>query len=389
MSAVTMPTATVQQVSSRDPAGIGFLLSVVAKRTYTVADGGVCAASQRQLPLVTSPEWSPEDANLLLADMDVLPLKPRTDIVLMGHAYSDGAAQSKGLEVRLRVGRREKTVLVVGPRRCALSATGALVISAAGSFERMPLDFRHAYGGRDRAAEARYGNPLAPLEPFVEGTGVSTSNQSPYLYPKNPCGKGYLIEATRTAVEMIEMPNLEDPLDPLTPDRLVVGHEGRWVYMPVPQGLGWTNWGWYPRALFGGLRQEFTTENASIPEVTRGHVPRDLLEEKPGALEKHILRFANGAPIDLQVPYLVGDETLEITNAHPTERTWRIRLPGRPRSMAIDGRGGKLVSVTPVLQTVIVEPDASRVVLVWRGTGPAKRPYFPDELGGMPLLVTW
>lgn len=387
MTVITTPTGTVQQVCSRTPEGNGSLLSLIAKRTYTVAPGGTLVPSEAQLPLSREPTPSRADSNLLTADIDVLPLKPRTDVIVHGHAHGDGKV--RGLEIRLRVGRFEKKVMVVGPRRCTLSATGGIVVSQAEPFEKIPLSFTHAYGGRDRAAEAIHGNPLAALAPFLAGTGIDASNQSPYLYPRNPCGKGYLVEATPTAVDLVEMPNLEDPRDPLTPDRLVVGHPDRWIYMPMPQGLDWMSWGWFPRALFGGLRQDFAVENTPIPEVARGHVPQSLVHRTPEAVQENVLRFTNGAPIDLQLPHLAGDEDIEITHAHARERTWKIRLPGRPRRMSIDGREGKLIPTTPVLQTVLVEPDASRVVLVWCGTGPARRPYFPDELAKMPLLVEW
>jgi len=387
MKKTTEPCETVRQLSTNE--GGEWFLSVVAKRTYLLAPTGDCLLAEEQIPLALEPVPSPLDPNLLDQDLDLIPLKPRTDVVLRGHAYAGSARP--GIEVSLRVGRHEKQVIVTGNRRCTLSSAGRILVSAPEPFEVMPIGFAQAYGGRDRGAEALHGNPFAVFDKYLQGTGIDASNQSPYVYPRNPCGKGYLIEATRAAVEVCEMPNLEDPLDLLTPDRMVVGDPERWIYMPIPQGFGWVNWGWFPRAAFGGLRQEYASAPLPIPEVERGWLPRKVLEiKKQTELPmEHVLRFGNGAPLDMQLPHLEGGETVELVHLHRDAPKLKFRLPDPPSKMCIDGREGKLVSTNPLLQTVLIEPDASRLTLVWRGTGPARRPYFPDELMKMPLLVEW
>jgi hypothetical protein len=383
---ITSPGPIVQQVSVADTSG--WRLSVLAKRTYRVGDTGQYIVSEQQIPLSTTARASRSHANLLDDDLDLIPGKPKTDVVVLGHAYAH--PHRNGLNVTVHVGRHRKSISVTGNRRCGLSRTGGIVISDAEVFERIPATFSYAYGGRDRAAESVRGNPFSALAPYLVGTNVDAGNQSPYLYPRNPCGKGYLIEATRDAVEQCELPNLEDPHDLLTPDRLVVGHPDRWIYMPMPQALGWMNWGWFPRAAFAGLVPEYRLESSPIPEVARGLMPREVLEKTGrNRLPEHVARFGNGAPIDLQLPFLVGDEEIELTHLHPTKKHWRFRLPGRPKRICTDGRNGKLNETTPVLQTVLIEPDENRVTVVWRGSAPALRPYFPEELAKMPLLVEW
>ncbi|NUQ78971.1 MAG: DUF2169 domain-containing protein [Polyangiaceae bacterium] len=389
MTTLTAPSPTVRQLSlAIDPAN--FALSVVVKRTYSVADDGHCVVAGEQAPLSEDIEESPSDPHLVEQDLDLIPFKPRTDVVVAGHAYADGKA---GTIAAVTVQGKRKEILVVGDRRATLSATGGVVISRAEPFEKMPVSFARAYGGRDRVAEAKYGNPFALLGKYLEGSPINVDLQSPFLYPKNPCGKGYLVELARDAVEACALPNLEDPRDPLTPDRLVVGDPDRWIYMPIPQSLGWVSLGWYPRLAFGGVIPDYEAADRPIPEVERGLLPKEVLrapESEADAPPREITsRVANGAPLDLQFPYLDADEAIELQNLHPRRKKWIVRLPGEKPKIWTDGRNGKLNATSPVMHSVMLEPDQGRVTVVWRGSAPAIRPYFDDELLSMPLRVEW
>jgi hypothetical protein len=389
VTTIVAPTATAKQLSLSIEAS-HFALCVLAKRTYTVTDDGACVVADEQVPLSDSVVENRDDRNLVEIDFELLPYKPRTDVVVLGHAYADRKA---GTIASITVGSRRKEILVVGDRRAMLSATGRIVISSSDPFEKMPVSFAYAYGGRDRAAEAKYGNPIASLQKFLSGTHFNADNQSPFLYPKNPCGKGYLVELTKEAVEMCSLPNLEDPADPLTPDRLVVGHPNAWIYMPMPQGLGWVSMGWYPRLAFGGIWPDFERSDRPIPEIKKGLLPKDAFRvpESEADIPPRDYRYgiANGAPLDLQFPYLAANETIVLQNLHPRQKSWTVRLPGQKPKLWTDGRNGKLNPTNPVLHAVTIEPDKSRVTVVWRGAAPAIRPYFDEELSTMPLMVQW
>jgi hypothetical protein len=390
MPPVTLSYETVRQLSSPTSES-AFALSVLAKRTYTVADDGTCIVADRQIPLYDEVVTHPEKSNLLQHDLDLIPGKARTDVIVSGHAYSSG--REPAIVASVAIGERRKEVLVVGPRRCSLSAAGRVVISAAEPFERIPVSFLRAYGGRDQAAEEKYGNPFAQLAPFLAGTAVDVDLHSPFLYPKNLCGTGFLVEASRDAVERCVLPNLEDPRDLLTPDRLVVGHPARWIYMPIPQGLGWVTWGWFPRLAWSGIWPDYEKMDRPIPEIEKGLLPPEVLADPAGdehmPTHPHAARIANGAPLDLQFPHLRPDTSIELTHLHPRRARWVIRLPGHKPKIWTDGRNGKLNATDPVIQTVTIEPDEARVTVVWCGSAPAIRPYFPQELTTMPLLVEW
>jgi hypothetical protein len=42
-----------------------------------------------------------------------------------------------------------------------------------------------------------------------------------------------------------------------------------------------------------------------------------------------------------------------------------------------------------VLHHVVIRPDDDRVILLWRGHAPTRRPYMPEELDRMPYRVEW
>jgi hypothetical protein len=211
---------------------------------------------------------------------------------------------------------------------------------------------------------------------------------SPYVYPRNPSGAGFLIEATPEAVETLRLPQLEDPEDLLTPDHLASGSTGRWPLMPLPQGFDWVDPGSFPRSAYWGILPPYDALEKPIAEVARGYAPADLMKEGP-VLEKFSFRVANGAPLGLQLPYLRGDEECLLVNLHPRHPQFAFRLPGFRPKLSTDGRNGKLKKTDVVLHTVVIEPDESRISMVWRGSAPALRPYLPQELETMPFGVDW
>lgn len=76
--------------------------------------------------------------------------------------------------------------------------------------------------------------------------------------------------------------------------------------------------------------------------------------------------------------YYRGDEELSLVNLHPEHAKLRTRLPSlRIRAFARDDRGDFRALVMQ-LDTVVVEPDADRVLLTWRGHTPVREDDFED-----------
>lgn len=382
---IERPCATVQQISGQLPHR-GFILTVLAKRTYEIDARGRCLPAREQLPLVHEVRYGDDAEELVTADSDLFQFKPATDVVVAGHVHAQQPQTELGAGIR--IGTAAKLVKVLGARRATMDPTGRIRFSTPQPFTKVPLSFALAYGGCDTFAEAKHGIPAAAFAQYLS-PGFDVKRLSPYRYPRNPIGRGYLVEASREAVEALELPQLEDTEDRLRPDHLVAGHPLAWTNMPVPQSLGWLGHAWFPRCAFFGALPEHESPGRPLFEVQKGWVPADLLRAGGTPQERFDLRAANGASLGLQLPYLRGDESGALYNLHPRMAELRFQLPGERPQIWIDGRKGKLNRTEPVIHHVVIEPELMRLAIVWRGNAPALRPYMPEELATMPLKVEW
>jgi hypothetical protein len=379
---ITQPGPLVRQVSGNDP-DRNLILSVLAKRCYRYDERGLCMLHEEPVPM--QEELGMHDATgELLHDMELYPFKLKTDVVLHGHAGRGGPAQE--LECAVRIGSYEKRVRVIGNRRCAISDEGAVLFSKPEPFDAMPLSYRHAYGGRDQGGHAAMGNPLSHLQKYFSPE-YDVSDFSLCDYPRNPAGKGYFCHWAPQSVELLELPNLEDPPDLLAPARLFAGQWDRWPAMPMPQGTGWVSPGWFPRMAYFGVVPKHDPAFDQAAEILRGFAQADIMEKKP-ALQKISFLAAQGASLGLQFPYLQGNEQIELINILPDIHSF-IQLPGERPVIHVDGRKGNLLSTEPVLHSIKIEPFPRRVSLIWRGHNKAIRPYMDEELKTMPLRVQW
>jgi hypothetical protein len=384
MSRVTNPSATTRQVSTREGED-KFALVVLAKRTYEIKTDGRSVLAETQVPLIEEPTYEPDAPGLLAYDSDLWPFKTLTDVVVRGHAHAPRAAGT--FEAGITVGRVERKVLVVGERRASLSVRGRLSFSPPAPVESVPLRYDRAYGGRDIVAEQKWGNPFALFRACFPDP-KNADEASPYLYPRNPAGRGYLIEPTREAIDALALPNLEDPSDPLTPERIVTGGPARWPLMPLPRSFGFIHPGWFPRLGYLGFVAPYDDVGVPFLEVARGEA---LVEVTRGGLLPPDLsvRFFNGASLGLQLPFVSPGERCVLTNLMKGAPSFTFELPRERPKLWTDGRNGKLAETKPVIYTIHVEPDERRLTVLWRGSAPALRPYAEEELAKMPFLVEW
>jgi hypothetical protein len=373
---------TERQISGVDPEG-RFILSVLVKRTYRIEPSGRCVRAEEQLGLVVDPEFDTERPGLLLHDSDLYPWKPRTDVIVKGHAYAP--ANTTSFEASIAIGAAMKRMLVLGDRRVALSPTGEILFSTPTVLDVVALGYERAYGGADAVACAQHGNPLEGLAPYLpDMPGLARIN--PYSYVRNPSGVGFLIEPTRAAIEAVTLPNLEDPADRLTPDRLAVGRLERWPGQPLPAAPAWVSHAWFPRAAFLGFVPARDQLDRPLAEIALGILPPDILDSAPGH-QRFDLGFSNGAPAGLQLPHLRGDEEIALTHLSRKAPKLQVTLPGERPKIWTDGRKGKRGETQPVIHTLTIEPDEERLSIVWRGSCTALRPYSPEELAKMPCWV--
>jgi hypothetical protein len=389
MSEAAQP-GTAQQVCGLDDQG-RWILAVIAKRTYIFVPQGQCVLARQQLPLVRAPEFADPEQRLLSADIDLWPFKQRTDVIISGHAYNHRRTPSFGAAVR--VNQAVKQVAVFGDRRCTLTPSDKIVWSAPTTVERVPLTYALAYGGKDAQADRIHGNPAELLAPYL-GAEVSSdmiADASPYIYPRNPVGRGYVVEKSREAIDGLALPNFEDPQNLLTPERLVVGAAGRWPAQPLPAGFGYMDYGMFPRIAWLGQIPDFdaSLDPRVFGEIARGHANASILKEDQQGMGTPSLESANGAPLGLRLPYLKGNDEIELLNLSPHYEKTSFRLPRERPKLWVDNRDGTLLPVEPIIHSVLIAPDENRVAIVWRGSAPARRSYLNEEMPKMPFAAEW
>lgn len=214
-------------------------------------------------------------------EAELVPRKPRCDILVIGSAYSPRGVPAPKVPVSVRVGPIVKSLVVVGDRRWRFGSALSMVPAPTDPepFTTMPITYDRAFGGYDEAAAA--------------------------FEPRNPTGRGFIAAKTKESVHDKPLPNVEDPADPIR----------SWDSKPQPAGFGPIDPGWLPRRKFLGTYDDrYMEERHPLP-------PADFS-----------LEFFNCAHPDLQVEgYLRGDEEVELKNLTP-EGQVRFRLPGwRPR----------------------------------------------------------
>ena len=385
---IETPTG-MEGMEAQLPGGSLFALLVLAKRTYAFDVDGRIWPAESQVHLYEDCVDDPASPlGLMLHDSDLYPFKPLTDVVVLGHAYPRRGERS--FEAAITIGKHRKVLSVLGERSAGLDHLGRVRFSDAQPFTgAVPLTMALAYGGSDVAAEARYGNPYEEARDLL-GDDEAVAEASPYRYPRNPFGRGYLVEVTRASFDHFQLPQLEEPTGRLHPEQLAAGSPDLWPRMPLPWTLGWQEPSLFPRCACAGLPTEHAPLSQHYTEVRRGFYPKSVFtalladSESDPDLERVSPYFANGASLGLARRVGPG-EAIELVRLHPSRENVRFNLPNVPPRLFVDGREGALLETRPRLHSVVVEPDAGRFSLLWAGIGPARRPYTAEELETMPF----
>lgn len=266
-------------------------------------DGAAVPAEEAALPAGDIHEGE-DPEKVLKYPSDFAPLKPRTDLVLFATCHAPGGKSATVLRAGFKVGAFAKSVAVIGDRRWAPGLM-SMGQTEPEPFKSMPLTWDRAYGGKG--------------------------------YKKNPIGRGRVREAG-------PLPNIENP------DKLLRGPTDA----ADPVGFGPVDWAWEPRSDIRGTFKD-----------------KWLKERWPWYPEDFDFGVYNAAPRDQQIEgALKGDEELVFDNLHPAHPKFTSRLPGaRARcfiSEKIDGKPS-FREVPLKIDTLVIELDAGRILLTWRG----------------------
>ncbi|WP_165233097.1 DUF2169 domain-containing protein [Aquisphaera insulae] len=319
-------------------------LTVIVKITCSMPTkhGAVASIAPEQLPIFSADiPWEDESIRTVRFECDVVPFKPRADVVVVGAAYFPrGKDPDTPLGIGVRVGHLDRTIHVYGDRVWRFPSRLAIFpeMGKPAPFERMDVVYDRAFGGIDESA-ALYASA-------------------------NLAGRGFAGKKTPESLDGKPLPNIEDPEDPIR----------TWSSHPGPVGFGFYGRGWSPRLAMAGTP-------SPAPEGR---------ERQVGLPADFDYRFFNGAHPDLQVAgYLRGDEEVELRNMSP-DSDFQFRLPAlRPRVAVTlwesppdewlearlrEGRAATIEEVPtrverldPVLDTLVLVPDEGICYLVYRG----------------------
>ncbi|ALN58679.1 hypothetical protein GLE_3333 [Lysobacter enzymogenes] len=306
-------------------------LLVVLKASFALPDddAGLPVALERQRGLLDTDLFEGEPGlSSPLIEADFCLRKSRCDVLFVGSAHAPGNAPATRLEVGLRVGSLDKRLIVHGDRRWTRRfGFGTPTPSRPQPFRSMPLTWSRAFGGT------------------WAGDG---EREEPTVCSRNPVGCGYAPRRRRSRILGTAVPNLE------APGRRVRKATGAYE----PAGLGPLGRSWEPRAKLAG-----TYDQAWLDQVFP-RLPQDFDEA-----------FFQCAPPDQRIAFPRGGERLELLNLTPGGGRRAFCLPSDldlPMA-AILAPSRAIVTLSPVVDTLVVDGDNGSFDLVWRASLPLKR----------------
>jgi hypothetical protein len=289
----------------------GHSLTLIVKGTFDlVPDGKVTVAEEQQLP--TGDEFYEEDEELQGGPRyasDFAYFKPLADLSLSGNCHAPKGTLAPARRVTFQVGEVVHSLTVYGDRHWI-----GPVATDPVPFSKIPLRYDYSYGGKG--------------------------------FKKNPIGRGYAKTEDENGGVKRYLPNIMRP--------------GEQMSTPIsrlePAGFGPIHRAWAQRqSMLGSYKGKY------------------LKTRWPWFAEDMDWRYFNAAPEGLQTEFLRGDEALYFENLHPDYPHYRSTLAGlRTRCFvncdaADSAEAGQFLEVGMNLDTLWVDMDHEKVVLVWRG----------------------
>jgi hypothetical protein len=294
---------------------------VVVKGTFSIqTDGGTRLAEVQVPPVPCDVPWGDPQATGMRYECDFALRKPAVDLIVNGQAHAPGARAVTSVGVAFEVGAVRKSFMVFGDRRWETSLLGTR-ISDPEPFLTKPLHWHRAFGGVDQS------NP----DPAKHGAEL-----------RNLVGTGY-VHGRRAPPEGLRLPNVENPR------ALISSASDR----PDPWGCGVVGRAWQPRASRAGTYDDgWRDERCPL-------LPLDFDDQ-----------YFQAAPDDQRLASTDG-LVFRCLNMTPDGKL-AFKLPRAQVTIVFRKNGGR-EKADGMLDTVIVEPDERRVLMVWRASAPLGR----------------
>lgn len=300
----------VERNWTRDKEGMHWWL-VAVKAGFDIGPNGRLKLADEQPPPLLAPEYFEEPGKSSLRyDSDLLAAKPSTDVLVLANAHAPGGRPAAIVPVAIRVGALKKELLVHGERIYYRGLLGPTTTTPQ-PFLTRPIQYELAFGGSDLA------DPDASKHRIDE---------------RNPIGRGFARQVKR----LVNQP--AHAIEYLSGDPSTKG----------PAGFGPIDAAWSPRRQLAGTYDEAWART-----------------KKPLLPDDYDPAFALSAPADQRLPQpLMGGERIGLLNL-TREGTLVFDLPRIV--LEFTSRFGKKRRPHPaLLATVLVEPEARRLSLVWQ-----------------------
>lgn len=348
----------------QDPQGQP-IMSVLVKRTYDIYFGKACERANQERKLNAADIFYGDPMNSSVQfESDFVPFKLATDVVLNGKIYAPGGYPNMQVTAGLAIDDYKKLISVTGDRVCHFSSGSLPIFEEPKPFSDMELCYERAYGGVDIYSDIRI----------------------PFPYLRNPLGCGFAVKNIEKTIEGLPLPNIEEPSDLLTPDRLCCEDFTAWEQQPMPAGLGWLPKTWLPRASFAGI---MPGDRAVEQELRQAYTKLVPLEHREMYARTHLpdmnFQFFSGASSGLSLPYLKGNEMIRTLNLTPEGKSM-FHLPGDTVKIGLDVGAG-IFEPEVVIHTVMIRMEDKQVDIVWRGAVPYPGTDWLPQLNKMDVFI--
>jgi hypothetical protein len=245
--------------------------------------------------------------------------------------------------------------------------------------------------GSLRTLLGELGDPLVKL---AEQLGEALDpEQTMFAYPRNPHGRGYLIEASRAAIAATRLPLLENPLQPLTATNVVRLDPELWPLAPRPMCPAWMPYVHFPRSAQTGLPiPSFDRDRIdlrSLPEVQERQLRVDALAQGAPIERRIDMGCAQAATPGMRFGEVTPGEAVEIQNVHPELPNWQWRLPlERPR-MAYRIPHQPAEEMDAKMRSLFIQPERDLLSVVWVGERRLQAQFMQEQLVRADFGMKW
>ena len=324
MEIVNATPMLVNYTLGMDPEGRERVVVVVKGTFQLPKDGGALKLADEQAePILADESYGEPGMSAVKYESEFAAVKPRCDVLVNGSAYTPRGVPAHRVTVGLRSPTFEKTFDVVGAREWDHILFSDAITDPV-PFTQLPLHYGVAYGGSD---------PIPGREGELD------------TFAENPVGQGYYPRRSGFDIIGLPLPNTEET------GRPVADRGG--AYRPMA----------------------FSTLSRNIPQriAHAGTYNQDWIDNHFPFLPRDFNPlYYQCAPPDQQIDHPRGGEPFGLFNLTPEGWT-TFQLPSLDLAIEFTNAAYQRTEVPAVVDTVVIEPDLQRVLLLWRASYPLKR----------------